>query len=292
MSRSHEKSGAEFALDSDTLLHRPSVFRPDVMKGHRVLVTGGGTGLGRAAALLYGRLGAKVAICGRRIEKLEETNALALEITGQPIFMRALSIRDPEAVERFMNEVHAELGGLDTQINNAGGQFPQDAIDFTRKGWLAVIDTNLNGTWWMMQEAAKLWRATKQPGNIINVVATVDRGCPQTAHTGAARAGVIALSKALAVEWAPHKIRVNCLAPGAVQTEGFRMYPSKGLDTFRESNPMKAVGSPFDIAEGFVYLSSPAASFITGTLMVIDGGHAVWGDAWPAGRPDYFAPHI
>src|ERR1700679_2560874 len=99
MSRSHQTAGAEFAMDNDSLLHRQSAFRPDLMRGQRVLVTGGGTGLGRAAALLFARLGARVAICGRRMEKLEETNALAVEATGQPLFRRALSIRDPEAVE-------------------------------------------------------------------------------------------------------------------------------------------------------------------------------------------------
>lgn len=287
MSRAHEKTGEEFDLDKESLLH-PSIFRPDLMQDQRVLVTGGGTGMGRATALLFARLGAKVAICGRRSEKLEETNALAVEATGRPMFWRAVTIRDPDAVQRFIGEVHAEFGGLDTIINNAGGQFAQNAIEFSRKGWLAVIDTNLNGTWWMMQEAAKVWRDTGKPGNIINMVANVERGHPQTAHQCAARAGVIYLSKSLAVEWAPFRIRVNCIAPGAIQTDGLLGYP--GARSFWSCNPMRTLGNPFHVAEALVYLSSPAAAFINGSLHTMDGGGQQWGESWPAGRPDYFAP--
>jgi NAD(P)-dependent dehydrogenase (short-subunit alcohol dehydrogenase family) len=199
-----------------------------------------------------------------------------------------MSIREPEQVEMLLDRVHQEFGGLDTLVNNAGGQFPQNAIDFSRKGWLAVIDLNLNGTWWMMQEAAKRWRERGQPGHIISIVANVERGMPQAAHTCAARAGVIYLSKTLATEWAPFGIRVNCIGPGVVETEGFAMYPDEALKRFQLANPMKVRGNAWDVAEAIVYLASPASNFINGDLIIIDGGQAQWGVIWPAGMPDYF----
>ena len=288
VSRSHQASGIEHALDDKTLLTRETVFRSGMLAGHRVVVSGGGSGIGKATAILFARLGANVAICGRRADKLAATGELIQEATGRSVFQRALSIREPEAVEAFIGEVHERLGGIDTLINNAGGQFPQNAIDISRKGWLAVIDTNLNGTWWMMQEAAKAWRDRGQPGNIVNIALNVERGMPQASHTCAARAGVIYLSKTLAVEWAPLNIKVNCLGPGATETEGFRMYPPESLKYFK-SNPMKSTSNAFEMAEALVYMSSPAAAFMNGALVIIDGGQAQWGSTWPAGRPEYYS---
>ncbi|API60290.1 short-chain dehydrogenase [Tardibacter chloracetimidivorans] len=275
-------------LTEDDLASRETVFRDDLLSGQRILITGGGSGMGKAAAFLAVRLGASVAICGRDEEKLKTTQAAIYEATGTEILTQSTNIRDPEAVEELIATVHDRLGGLDTLVNNAGGQFPQDAIDFTRKGWLAVIDTNLNGTWWMMQEAAKRWRTDGTPGNIINIVANVERGMPQAAHTCAARAGVIYLSKTLATEWAPLNVRVNCIGPGVIETEGFVMYPEEALKRFHQANPMKQRGNAWDVAEAITYLASPAGRFINGDLIIIDGGQAQWGVVWPAGMPDYF----
>jgi NAD(P)-dependent dehydrogenase (short-subunit alcohol dehydrogenase family) len=275
-------------LDEDALATRESVFRSDMLAGQRVLITGGGSGMGKAAACLAARLGAEVAICGRSPDKLAKTAEVIREATGRTLFTRAMTIRDPDEVEALIGEVHEALGGLDTLVNNAGGQFPQDAIDFSRKGWLAVIDTNLNGTWWMMQEAAKIWREKGLPGNIVNIVANVERGMPQAAHTCAARAGVIYLSKTLATEWAPHNIRINCIGPGVIETEGFGVYPEEALARFHKANPMKMRGDAWDVAEAIAYLASPAARFVNGDLMIIDGGQAQWGVIWPGGMPDYF----
>lgn len=276
-------------LDDETLVQQQSVFRDDLLAGHTILITGAGSGLGKASAYLAARLGANVAICGRDPEKLEGTAALIRESTGREILCQSTNIRDPDAVEALIGSVHDHFGGLDTLVNNAGGQFPQDAIDFSRKGWMAVIDTNLNGTWWMMQEAAKRWQADGKPGHIINIVANVERGMPQAAHTCAARAGVIYLSKTVATEWAPLNIRVNCIGPGVIETEGFRMYPEEALARFHKANPMKMRGNAWDVAEAIAYLASPAARFINGDLMIIDGGQAQWGVIWPAGMPDYFS---
>lgn len=276
-------------LDEEALRSQPTVFREDLLAGHTILITGAGSGMGKAAAVLAARLGANVAICGRTMDKLEGTTALIREATGREILAQPVNIRDADAVEGLIAAVHDRFGGLDTLVNNAGGQFPQDAIDFTRKGWLAVIDTNLNGTWWMMQEAAKRWRADGKPGHVINIVANVERGMPQAAHTCAARAGVIYLSKTVATEWAPYNIRVNCIGPGVIETEGFRMYPEEALARFHKANPMKMRGNAWDVAEAIAYLASPAGRFVNGDLMIIDGGQAQWGVIWPAGMPDYFS---
>ena len=273
--------------DAD-LAVRSTIYRPGLLAGHTLLVTGGGSGMGKAAAILAARLGANLALCGRSQGKLDAVAALILEASGAAVFARAMTIRDPDAVALFLADVTAHFGSIDTVVNNAGGQFPQDAIDFSRKGWLAVIDTNLNGTWWMMQEAAKLWRERGEPGNIINIVANVERGMPQAAHTCAARAGVIYLSKTMATEWAPHRIRVNCIGPGVIETEGFGVYPEEALARFHQANPMKVRGDAWDVAEAIAYLASPAARFVNGDLLIIDGGQAQWGVVWPGGMPDYF----
>ena len=187
-----------------------------------------------------------------------------------------------------MDAVHERFGGLHVLVNNAGGQFPQPALDFSIKGWNAVIDTNLNGTWWMMQAVAKNWVETGTQGNIVSIVADVWRGMPGIAHTAAARAGVIFLSKSVAVEWAPYGVRVNCVAPGCCESTGFGNYPAEGAATFKESNPMRRAGDEWDVAEGVVYMAALSGKFITGEVLNIDGGQQMWGDPWPTGRPDYF----
>lgn len=277
-----------FGMSDADLTSRPTVYRPDLLKGKSWLVSGGGSGIGKAIAFLAARLGAEVTICGRTEEKLEATRAAIEAATGRNVAVRAMSIREPEEVETLLDEIFERHGRIDMLINNAGGQFPQDAIDFSRKGWLAVIDLNLNGTWWMMQEAARRWKERGQSGNIINIVANVERGMPQAAHTCAARAGVIYLSKTVATEWAPLQIRVNCIAPGTIETEGFSVYPPHALERFHEANPMKRLGDAWDVAEAAMYLGSDAGGFVTGEVLTIDGGMAQWGVVWPAGMPDYF----
>ena len=277
-----------FGMTDAELAARQTVYRSDLLKGQSWVVTGGSSGIGKAIAFLAARLGADVAICGRDADKLEAARAFIADTTAARIEAIPMSIREPEAVEQFLDQVAERFGKIDTLVNNAGGQYPQDAIDFTRKGWLAVIDLNLNGTWWMMQEAAKRWRDRGEHGNIINIVANVERGMPQAAHTCAARAGVIYLAKTLAVEWAPLNIRINCIAPGTIETEGFAVYPPEALARFHEANPMKRLGDGWDVAEASIYLGSEASGFITGEMLTIDGGMAQWGVVWPAGMPDYF----
>lgn len=272
--------------DAELAAH-PTVFRPDLLAGRRVLVSGGGSGLGKAIAWLCGRLGASVVICGRKIERLEAA-AAAMRAAGLAVEAHACNIRDRDAVEATLDAVAASGPALDILVNNAGGQFPQAAIEFSPKGWNAVVDTNLNGTWWMMQGAARRWRDAGAPGAVVNIVTVVERGMPGIAHTAAARSGVIGLSKTVAVEWAPLGIRVNCVAPGAIASEGQAVYSEEARDSYRRSNPMMRFGDAFDVAEACIYLAAPSGKFITGETLIVDGGGRLWGDFWTIPKPDYF----
>ncbi len=140
----------------------------------------------------------------------------------------------------------------------------------------------------MMQNAAQHWRDRQAGGSIANIVAVVTRGMPQVAHPAAARAGVIYLSKTLSVEWAPLGIRINCVAPGSIATDGLNVYPREAAEGFVLSNPMKRLGDVMDIAQAVVYLSAPTGKFITGEVLTVDGGRQNWGEDWPGGIPDYF----
>ena len=269
-----------------------TVYRHGLLERQVVVVSGGGSGIGKGIAFLAARLGAEVVICGRTEERLIAACDAMEQATGRRPMHYAMSIREPEDVDALYDAVFDRFGKVDHLINNAGGQFPQNAIEFSRKGWLSVIDLNLNGTWWMTQSLAQRWAeagAGPEAGrNIINIVANVERGMPQAAHTCAARAGVIYLSKTLATEWAPLGIRVNCIAGGVIESEGFRVYPPEALERFHDANPMKRRGDVWDVAEGCVYLMAPSGDFITGEMLVIDGGQAQNGAVWPAGRPDWF----
>ncbi len=278
---------ADYGFSRDRLRDNSTIYSSGLFSGKTVIVTGAGGGLGLAIAALFARLGANLAINGRNEKKLEDAAAFLRGFGGQ-VLTRSMTIRDPEQVQNFVDAVRDSFGGFDILVNNAGGQFPQAALEFTPKGWSAVIDTNLNGTWWMMHAAARSWVKAGRPGAIVSIVADVWRGMPGIAHTCAARAGVIYLSKSVAVEWAPHNIRVNCVAPGCCESNGFARYPAEGAATFQESNPMRHAGDEWDIAEAVVYMAAPSSKFITGEVLTVDGGQQMWGDPWPTGRPEYF----
>ena len=278
---------AKPGLTDAELATRPTVYAADALKGRVVVVSGGAGGLGRAIAWLYARLGAHVVVVGRNQAKLD---ALVAGLAGRNLKAspHVADIREPEAVNALFDTVWDAHGQIDSLINSAGGQFPQAAIDFSVKGWNAVIDTNLNGTWYMMQAAAKRWRDHRQPGSIVNIVVVTTHGLYGIAHSIAARSGVIGLSRAVAVEWAPLNIRVNCVAPGAIETEGWKVYTPQARAAYPRSNPMMRAGSPWDIAEACVYLTGPAGGFVTGETLTVDGGGQLWGETWTTGKPEYF----
>lgn len=282
-----EATEEKFGLNDADLAVRPTVYAPDCLKGQVAVVSGGAGGIGRATAWLFARLGAHVVVAGRSEDKIAELvraiGARGLECSGH-----AVDIREPEGVGAFFDRVWNEHGGADILVNSAGGQFPQPAIDFSVKGWNAVINTNLNGTWHMMQAAARKWRDTGQPGSIVNIVVVTTHGLYGVAHTIAARAGVIGLSRSVAVEWAPLNIRINCIAPGAIETEGWKTYTPEARSAYPRSNPMMRVGNAWDIAEACIYLGGPSGRFITGELLTVDGGGQLWGETWTTGKPDYF----
>src|SRR5437879_3075651 len=283
-----DPAAAKLGLTDAELAVHPTVFASDALKDRVVVVSGGAGGIGRAIAWLCARLGAHVVLVGRNQAKLD---ALVAEMAGRDLKASAhvTDIREPDAVNALFDTVWAAHGRIDHLINSAGGQFPQAAIDFSVKGWNAVIDTNLNGTWYMMQAAAQHWRDNKHPGSIVNIVVVTTHGLYGIAHTIAARSGVIGLSRAVAVEWAPLNIRVNCVAPGAIETEGWNVYTKEARAAYPRSNPMMRAGSPFDIAEATVYLTAASGKFITGETLTVDGGGQLWGETWTTGKPAYFS---
>ena len=278
-----------FGRTDAELTSLPIAFRDGYLRDQVAIVSGAGSGIGKAIAFWFARLGAKLVICGRNPERLENT-AAALRKLGAEVLAHPITIRDVDQVSALFDAAWEWFGRVDILVNNAGGQFPQAAIDFTPKGWNAVIDTNLNGSWYMMQTAAKRWRDSGRGGSIVNIVTVVWRGMPGLAHTCAARAGVIYLSKTLAIEWAPLGIRVNCVAPGIIATEGMDVYPDEAREDMPNSNPMKRFGQPEDVANAACYLAGETGNFVTGEVIVVDGGNQVWGDQWTIPRPDWFRP--
>jgi citronellol/citronellal dehydrogenase len=283
-----QPSSETFGLTDDELAIQRTIFASDALRGMVVVVTGATGGIGRAIAWLFARLGAHVVLVGRNQTKLD---ALTERMTQHalPVSSYTTDIKDPDAVRTLFDAIWKATGRVDSLINSAGGQFPQAAIDMSVKGWNAVINTNLNGTWYMMQAAAQHWRDAGCPGSIVNIVVVTTHGLYGIAHSIAARAGVVGLSRSVAVEWAPLKIRVNCVAPGLIETEGWKVYSPEARAAYPRSNPMMHAGSAWDVAEACVYLTGPSGNFVTGETLTIDGGGQLWGETWTTVKPPYFS---
>lgn len=256
------------------------LFAPGLFDGQRAIVTGGGTGIGLAVARELGRLGARVAICGRRAEPLEQA-AASLAAEGITVHHATADIRDPESVARFVDSVREAFGGADVLVNNAGGQFPSPAQHISPRGFEAVVRNNLLGTWNVTHAVANAFFIPQKRGRIVNVIAEIARGFPGMAHTGAARAGIDNLTKTLAIEWAQFGVRVNAVAPGVIKTTGTAQYPPELLEAAVRATPLKRLGSAAEVSHLVVYLASTFADFITGQTFYIDGGMSLWGDQWP-----------
>jgi citronellol/citronellal dehydrogenase len=256
--------------------------------GQVVLITGGGTGIGRASAIEMGRLGANVAICGRRPEPLTDTVA-ELESKGIKAFGGPCDIREPEAIAAYVDAVLDRFGHIDVLVNNAGGQFPTTAEALSSKGFAAVVRNNLIGTWSVTHAVATKAMIPQKRGRIVNIIAQIIRGFPGMVHTGAARAGVDNMTKTLAVEWAVHGIRVNAVAPGVIVTSGTKQYPPELLETAAKANPLHRLGTAEEVSHLITYLASRYADFVTGQTFYIDGGASLWGEHWyiPEDVPQY-----
>ena len=257
----------------------PSIFRPGLFEGQVAIVTGGGSGIGLAMARIFGELGAKVAIAGRKQERLDAAKA-ELAKSNVDVFAHVCDIREVEQVAAFVAAVRAAIGEPTILVNNAGGQFPTTAEDLSTRGWEAVIRNNLNGTFFMTREVATKVFIPKKRGRIVNVIANIARGFPGMVHTGAARAGVENMTKTLAIEWAQHHIQVNAVAPGIIRSTGVDQYPPELVEMSRQRTPAKRLGTVDEVAELCVYLASSAADFVTGETWYIDGGAHLWGDTW------------
>jgi citronellol/citronellal dehydrogenase len=253
------------------------VFAPGTFSGQVAVVTGGGSGIGFATARELVRLGARVAICGRTQDKLEAARAT---LGPEQVLALTCDIREPAQVESLVREVIARWGRLDLVVNNAGGQFPSQAQHISPNGFLAVVKNNLVGTFHVCREAANQWMIPQRGGRIVNVIANIYRGFPGMAHTGAARAGVENLTMTLAVEWAQFGILVNAVAPGIILSSGTAQYPPELLARGIAETPLKRAGTCEEVAASIVFLASPAAQYITGATLRIDGAQALWGRSW------------
>jgi citronellol/citronellal dehydrogenase len=265
------------------------IFAPKLFAGQVALITGGGSGIGLACAQQLGRLGARVAICGRQAGKLDAAVATLCTsgLAAEDVFAAPCDIREPDQVGAFVGQVIARLGGVDVLINNAGGQFPSPASVLSPRGWDAVIRNNLNGTFYVTREVATQAMIPAQRGRIVNVTAMVARGFPGMSHTGAARAGVENLTRSLAIEWACHGIRVNAVAPGNnIRSSGTAQYGDELLELARKATPLKRLGTPEEVARVIVFLASSTNDFVTGQVWGVDGGQPLWGDVWPIPEPE------
>lgn len=247
-----------------------SPFRPDLLKGKVAFVTGGGTGLGLAMADAFAAHGADVAIASRKAEHLEPA-AKQLAKHGHKVLWRTMDVRKPEEIEAVLKDVKAELGGVDILVNNAAGNFLVDAHELSPNGWRAVLGIVLDGTFLCSRAAFPLLKERK--GNIINIIATYAfNASPATVHSGAAKAGVLNFSNTVAVEWAPHGIRSNCIAPGPIDTPGAsgQLFPTEELkQKIADQVPLGRFGSPEDIAHAALYLAT--APYVSGSTLVVDG---------------------
>ena len=252
------------------------IFAAELLAGRNALVTGAGTGLGRAIALSLAEAGADLLLAARQVERLEKAAEEIRASTGRRVEAAYVNIRDRESVEALGEQATQRLGPIDILVNNAGGQFPQRARDFKPKGWNAVIETNLTGTWNMTQVFGR-GMLEGDGGTIIQIIAVIGRGFPGIAHTAAARAGVLELTRTLAYEWGP-KLRINCVAPGSVRTAAFdRTYDPAVVEQLLSHSSIPRSVTPESVANAVVFLASPAAEYITGEVLYVADGAQCYG---------------
>lgn len=250
-----------------------SIFRADAFTDKVIIVTGGGSGIGRCTAHELASLGAQVVITGRKIEKLEKVSQEILQDGGKIGFI-VCDNRDEEQVKNMIAEVIEKFGKLDGLVNNAGGQFPSALESISANGFDAVVRNNLHATFYLMREAYNQWMA-KHGGSIVNMAADMWGGMPGMGHSGAARSGVDNLTKTASVEWGCSGVRVNCVAPGWIISSGMDNYSGDFakfiIPSLAGNVPLKRMGTESEISSAICYLLSDAAAFVSGVTLRVDG---------------------
>ena len=264
-----------------------SIFRAGLFAGQSVLVTGGGSGIGRCTAHELAALGASVALIGRKLDKLERVAAEIAAIGGRAS-CHVCDIREEEVVRTTVADVLAAHGRIDGLVNNAGGQFPAPLKDISAKGWDAVVRNNLTGCFLLSREVYNQTMAANG-GAIVNMLADIWMGMPGMGHSGASRGGILNFTETAAIEWAP--VRVKAVAPGLIASSGLDTYAEPFKASIRERHkqiPAGRFGTESEVAAAIVFLLSPAAGFISGVALRIDGAvpHAkrIWNATGNGGR--------
>ena len=251
------------------------MFVPGLLKDHVAIVTGGGTGLGFAIAHRLGALGARVTIASRSQEHLDAGMA-SLEAAGVEALAVQVDVRDPEKVDAMVAHTLRQFGHVDILINNAAGNFICRAEDLSPNGWKAVVDIVLNGSFFCSRAVGRELIAARRSGSIVSILANyVWTGSPGTVHSAAAKSGVLSMTQTLAVEWAPHGIRVNAVAPGPITSPGAatQLWDSpEAVERITRTVPLGRWGTPEEVADAVAFLVSPHAGYITGEILTLDGG--------------------
>lgn len=262
-----------------------SVFHSQLFSGQTVIVTGGGSGIGRCTAHELAALGAHAAIVGRSEEKLAKVRDEIVEDGGR-VSTHVCDIRDEVAVGQTIDAVLALTGRIDGLVNNAGGQWMTPLRNISTNGFEAVVRNNLTGGFIFMRETHARWLAA-HGGAIVNIIADIWHGWPNFGHSAAARGGMLTLSETAACEWAADGVRVNTVAPGGIASSGFDRYTPEArreLRRYAAKVPLKRFGTEAEVSAAIVFLLSPAAAYITGTCVRVDGGTPNARQTWPLGE--------